>query len=274
MKGKELRLRRFFSRGKSVIVPLDHPVYFGPLDGVVNPVDLVRDVAATQADGVLLTLATLNRVAGSIGSLGTIARIDGTHTRLGSHLSEIDRFSSVELAVASGAEAAVLNVYVGVDNERELLRKLGNTAEDCERWGLPLVGEMIPVGALAGHYDPGAEKLSESELADQVALSARVGAELGADLIKTSYTGSRESFRRVVEGASVPVVVAGGPCGDSVGDLLRMVEDCVAAGAAGVCIGRNVWQRDNRREVLEAVCRIVHDGVSAENAFRAGEAAR
>lgn len=274
MKGKELRLRRFFNRGKCVIVPLDHPVYFGPLDGVINPTDLVRDVAATQADGVLLTLATLNRVAGSMGSLATIARIDGTHTRLGSHLSQIDRFSSVELAVASGAEAAVLNVYVGVDNECDLLRKLGTTAEDCERWGLPLVGEMIPAGALAGHYDPGAKKLSESELADQVALAARVGAELGADIIKTSYTGSAESFSRVVEGASVPVVVAGGPCGDSVMGLLRMTEESLAAGAAGVCIGRNVWQRDNRRAVLEAVCRIVHDGVSAENALGAREAVR
>lgn len=267
MKGKELRLRRLFGRGRCVIVPLDHPVYFGPLPGVANPVELVKDVASTPADGILLTLATLNRVADVVGGLGTIARIDGTHTRLGSHLVEIDRFSSVEMAVAAGADACVLNIYVGADNERDLLRKLGTTAEDCERWGLPLVGEMIPIGALAGHYGPTEERLSEAELADQVALSARVGAELGADLIKTSYTGSVDSFAQVVEGASVPVVVAGGPCGDSVGDLLRMVEDCIKAGAAGICIGRNVWQRANRCQVLRALSRIVHDGATAQDAL-------
>ncbi len=262
MKGKQIRLQRLFGRKKTVVVPMDHPVYFGPLPGIEDPRRLVRDVAATPADGVLLTLATLERVAGELGRLGTIARLDGTHTRLGSHLIEIDQVSSVEHAVACGADAGVLNVYVGAENERDLLRKLGTTAEACDRWGLPLIGEMIPIGALGTHYGA-KEKISEEVLADQTALAARVGAELGADLIKTNYTGSAESFRRVIEGASVPVIVAGGPSGKSVTDLLRMVEACVTAGAAGICIGRNVWGRPNRGEILKALCRIVHDGATA-----------
>ncbi|HOP79439.1 MAG TPA: fructose-bisphosphate aldolase [Armatimonadota bacterium] len=267
MKGKELRLRRFFSKGHTVIVPIDHPVYFGPLPGVADVKKIVSDIASTEADGTLLTLATMDRTVDEIGNLATIARIDGTHTKLGHNLEKIYQFSTVEHAVAAGADACILNVYVGTDNEDELLGKLGTVAEDCERWGLPLFSEMIPAGALRGHYDPTAEKLSEDELADQIALASRVGAELGADIIKTNYTGSPESFRRVVEGASVPVVVAGGPCGDSVAGLLKMVEDCVAAGAAGVCIGRNVWARENRVEVLNAICRIVHEGVAAEEAL-------
>jgi DhnA family fructose-bisphosphate aldolase class Ia len=264
MRGKELRLRRFFGKGHAVIVPMDHPVYFGPLPGVADAKQLVKDAASTAADGVLLTLASLNRVADEIGNLGTIARIDGTHSRLGHHLEKIYQFASVEHAVACGADACVLNIYVGADNEDELLHKLGTVGEDCDRWGMPLVGEMIPAAALAGHYGPTDKKLTEDELADQIALSARVGAELGADVIKCNYTGSPETFRRVVEGASVPVVVAGGPSGDSVADLLRMVEDCISAGAAGVCIGRNVWGRENRIDILNGICRIVHDGVSAE----------
>ncbi len=267
MKGKELRLRRFFGKGRAVIVPMDHPVYFGPLKGVDDPVKLVKDVASTEADGILLTLASLNKVVDVIGGLSTIARIDGTHTRLGSHLEKIYQVHSVEYAVAAGVDACVLNIYVGSDNEDELLHKLGTTGEECERWGLPLIGEMIPAAALKGHYGPTDQKLSEDELADQIALSARVGAELGADIIKLNYTGSPESFRRVVEGASVPVIVAGGPAGDSVADLLRMVEECISAGAAGVCIGRNVWARENRVEVLKAICNIVHNGVTAEEAL-------
>jgi len=263
-------MRRLMPKGRAVIVPLDHPVYFGPLPGVIDPGELVREVAATPADGLLLTLATLGRVADGLGQLATIARLDGTHTRLGSHLSQVDCISSVEMAMAAGADACALNVYVGVDNERELLHKLGTTAEACERWGLPLVGEMIPAAVLEGHYGA-AGQLDEAVLADQVALATRVGAELGADLIKTAYTGSAESFRRVVEGATVPVLVAGGPCGNSVPELLRTVEACMAAGAAGICFGRNVWQRPNRRQVLEALCRIVHQGASAEEVLREGE---
>jgi DhnA family fructose-bisphosphate aldolase class Ia len=259
-------MRRLLTNGKSVIVPMDHPVYFGPLPGISDAKGLIRDVASTPADGVLLTLATLARNTDVIGKLGTIARIDGTHTRLGSHLSEIDRFSSVEFAAASGADACVLNVYVGADNERELLHKLGTTAEDCHRWGMPLVGEMIAKGMLAGHYNPGAAKLTREEMTDQISLASRVGAELGADIIKTNYTGDRDSFSKVVQGATVPVLVAGGPCADTVEGLLGMVEDCVAAGAIGVCIGRNVWQRPNRKAIIAAICRIVHQGVNAKDA--------
>jgi len=123
---------------------------------------------------------------------------------------------------------------------------------------------MIPIGALQSHYNPAAGKLSLDELTDQIALASRVGAELGADLIKTSYTGTPDSFRKVVEAATVPVLVAGGPCGDSVKDLLIMAEECMEAGAAGVCFGRNVWQRANRRDVLDALCRIVHNGEPAK----------
>jgi fructose-bisphosphate aldolase/2-amino-3,7-dideoxy-D-threo-hept-6-ulosonate synthase len=268
MRGKELRLRRLFGKGKSAIVPMDHPVYFGPLPGIEDPVALVKDVASTDADGILLTIATMNKVVPVIGGLATIARLDGTHTRLGSHLIEIDRISSVEMAVAQGADACVLNIYVGADNERDLLRKLGNTAEECERWGLPLVGEMIPMAALAGHYGPTEKSLTEDELADQIALAARVGAEIGADVIKCNFTGSARTFKQVVKNATVPVIVAGGPGGDTVEGLLRLVGECMDAGAAGICFGRNVWKRPNRIEVVNAICSIVHCGTSVAEATK------
>ncbi|MFI5386059.1 MAG: class I fructose-bisphosphate aldolase [Fimbriimonadales bacterium] len=262
-----------FGKGKGVFLPMDHPVYFGPMPGIEDPVALVKDVASTPADGVLLTLATLNKVVDVIGNLAAIARIDGTHTKLGSNLVKIHQVHSVEMAVAQGADACILNIYVGAENEHDLLQKLGNVAEDCERWGMPLIGEMIPMAALAGHYGPTDKTLSEDEMADQVALAARVGAELGADVIKCNYTGSPESFRRVIQGATAPVIVAGGPGGDSVPGLLKIVEDCITAGAAGIIFGRNVWKRPNRVDVLNAICAIVHEGKSATEAIRCvGEA--
>lgn len=268
-KGKELRLRRILGTGpgKSVIIPMDHPVIFGAMPGVADARGLVQDAVKGNVDSVLLTLATLGRVADVMGHMGSIARIDGCSTKLGSHMTEVDRFHSVELAVAAGADACVLNIYVGVDNERDLLRKLGETAEACQKWGLPLVAEMIPGGVLGQHYGAGPTSLSEEEVTDQIALACRVGAEMGADVIKTAYSGSAESFKKVVDAAAIPVVVAGGPCGESVQDLMHMVEDCITAGAVGVCMGRNVWQRENRLELMKAIGRIVHDGVPADKAL-------
>lgn len=268
MSAKQLRMRRLFPKGRCVILPMDHPSFFGPMAGVEDPVGLVRDAAESPADGLLLTLATLRRVAGVIGHLGVVARLDGTATRLGSHLTRFQRFSSVEAALAAGADACVLNVYVGVENEDDLLRKLGETAEQCERWGMPLFAEMIPAAALAGHFGPSAKPPSEAELTEQVALAARVGAEHGADAIKTVYTGSAESFRQVTAAATVPVVIAGGPCADTPSGLLEMTEAGLEAGAMGVIYGRNVWQRPNRKEILRALCAVVHEGTSAEEAAK------
>lgn len=268
MHGKEFRLRRLFGKGKAVIVPMDHPVYFGPLPGIEDPRALIKDVASTDADGVLLTLATMDRAVDVMGRLGTIARLDGTHTRLGSHLVEIDCISSVEMAVSHGADACVLNIYVGADNERDLLRKLGNTAEACEKWGLPLIGEMIPMAALAGHYGPTEKSLSEDELAEQIALAARVGAEVGADVIKCNYSGSPKTFRQVVDHATVPIIVAGGPGGDTEEGLFKLVGECMASGAAGICFGRNVWKRKNRVNVIQGICSIVHGGGTPAEAMK------
>lgn len=267
MEGKTVRLRRLFGNGRSVIVPMDHSVYFGPIPGLIDPKELIRDVASTEADGILLSLPTMLRSAADLGRLGTVARLDGTHSRLGQNLHKTGCFASVEQAVAAGADCCVLNIFVGAPNEEEHLRKLGDTAEACARWGLPLMGEMIPITLLENHYGRTKEKPSPEKMAEDVATASRIGAEMGADVIKTNWTGTAESFRYVVETATVPVVVAGGPGGDDVPSLLRMVQECVDSGAAGVIIGRNLWQRPNRVDVLKAICRMVHQGASQSDVW-------
>jgi class I fructose-bisphosphate aldolase len=97
--------------------------------------------------------------------------------------------------------------------------------------------------------------------------AARLGAELGADLVKVSYTGSKESFRKVVEGCHVPVVIAGGPKMDSDSAVLRMVSDAIDAGAAGISIGRNVFQHRCPALMVSALSAIVHDRVPVDRAL-------
>jgi DhnA family fructose-bisphosphate aldolase class Ia len=101
---------------------------------------------------------------------------------------------------------------------------------------------------------------------ENVKHAARVGAELGADIVKAPYTGSIDSFRQVVQGCPVPVVIAGGEKMDSDEDIFKMVEGALSAGAAGVSIGRNAFQHKKPDKMIEALCKMVHKGAGVEDA--------
>lgn len=257
--GKALRLRRIFSKDKTVIIPIDHALYSEPTEGIEDLERLVSIISKTPADAILITPAMLMRVKNVIGSLATVVRIDGTHTRLGAHLEKIDLITSVEYALKVGADMVVINVFVGTENEDKLLRKLGQVATACFEWGLPLMAEMIPSYILNYHYAKGEKDYDRKKAADEIKLISRLGAELGADVIKTHYTGSVDTFREVVFTTPVPIVIAGGPKIQGDKDFLQLTKEAMEAGAKGICIGRNVWQRKNIRDMILTLCRIVHD---------------
>ena len=261
--GKELRLRRFFRKGRAVIVPMDHSLYHGPLGGLEDPSRLVEVISKTEVDGIIVSPGILDKVAGVAGDLAIILRIDGTHTKLGSHLERIDLITTVEHAVSVGADMVVVEAFCGADNEDELLQKLGFTATECFKWGLPLMGEMIPVSQLKDQF--GKEKASGHNINEDIKLSVRVGAEAGADVIKTRYSGTIEGFKEVTATATAPVVIAGGPKAENDSDFLHMIKDCIEAGAAGICMGRNIWGRKNPKGMLEALCAIVHEDAEVKS---------
>jgi fructose-bisphosphate aldolase/2-amino-3,7-dideoxy-D-threo-hept-6-ulosonate synthase len=97
--------------------------------------------------------------------------------------------------------------------------------------------------------------------------AARVGAELGADIVKTNYTGDPDSFKDVVKGCPVPVVVAGGPKMETEHDLLQMVFDSKQAGGSGVAIGRNVFQADDPTLLVENISKILHQGFTVDEIY-------
>ncbi len=101
-----------------------------------------------------------------------------------------------------------------------------------------------------------------------VSHAARLGAELGADIIKTNYTGDVESFKAVVECCLAPVVIAGGPKAKTALDTLEMTKEAMQAGAAGLSIGRNVFQHENPTAIAQALVAIVHEGASVEAASK------
>jgi len=102
---------------------------------------------------------------------------------------------------------------------------------------------------------------------DVVKHVARIGAELGADIIKTNYTGDPDSFREVVRGCPVPVVMAGGPKTNTDEEFCEMVYGCIQAGGAGVAAGRNVFQHEDPTSMVKVLCGIVHEGLDPKTSL-------
>jgi len=163
----------------------------------------------------------------------------------------------VEEAVKLGADAVSVHINLGAETDKEMLGQLGYISERCMEWQMPLVAMM---------YARGPKIKNEYDVA-YVKHAARVGAELGADIVKVPYTGSIESFTEVVQGCPVPVVIAGGEKMNSDEDIFKMVEDALKAGAKGVSIGRNAFQHKKPDKIVEALCKMVHNTAGVKDAI-------
>jgi len=165
---------------------------------------------------------------------------------------------SVDNAVRLGADAVSVHINVGAKQEAQMLSTLGKVACECDDYGMPLLAMMYPRGP----------NIKDSHAVDVVAHAARLGAELGADIIKTNYTGDVESFKDVVSSCPVPVIIAGGPKMETSRDVLQMVKDSITAGGAGFSIGRNVFQHEDPTKIVKALSAIVHKEASVNEALK------
>ncbi len=256
--GKKIRIERIINResGNTVIVPMDHGLSMGPIDGIVNLPETINAVAEGGANAVVVHKGIVPFGHRGYGrDVGLIVHLSGS-TSLAPDPNEKVLVCDVEEAIKLGADAVSIHINVGSDTEARQLEKLGRVSKVCMEWGMPLLAMMYPRGNGINQFD---EKT--------VALAARVGAELGADIVKTNFTGSIESFRRVTKGCPVPVVIAGGPKMKSEAEILKTVEMAIEAGARGVAIGRNVFQAPDPVKMTRAISMIVHENATAEQAI-------
>ena len=258
MVGKKIRLERIIDRnsGKTVIVPMDHGVTVGPIEGLADMRTTVSKIVAGGANAILMHKGMVT--AGHRGTgkdVGLIIHLSaGTSMSPDPNAKEL--VCSVEEAVKLGADAVSVHINLGAETDKEMLGQLGYVSERCLQWQMPLVAMM---------YTRGPKIKNEFDVAN-VKHAARVGAELGADIVKVPYTGSTESFQQVVQGCPVPVVIAGGEKMDSDEDIFKMVAEALKAGAAGLSIGRNAFQYEKPEKMVEALSKMVHEGTSAEEA--------
>jgi len=253
--GKEIRLKRIFNQNskKTIIVPMDHGVSVGPIPGLEKMRETIKKIARGGAEAILVHKGIAKNCFE--GETSLIIHLSGA--TVASEVNDKVLVASVEEAISLGADAVSVHVNIGAPTEPQMLSDLGQIAEICENWGMPLLAMMYPRGP----------RIDSEHNPKWVKMVARIGAELGADIVKTNYTGSVESFREVIEGCPVPVVIAGGPKVKSEEEFLEMVEKAMEAGAKGVSIGRNVFQAKDPEKMVKALAKIVHEGKSAKEAL-------
>lgn len=260
--GKQLRMRRIFRNGKALVLPFDHPIYFGPQPGNENPARLLALAREHGGTAVLVTAGALRTALDEVGDLGIIMRIDASLTHLSGPDTVMHLLHNAEEVATLGADMAVVNCYVGtgdIPTESALLKKLATVSAECERIGLPLCGEIIP---RVRYDDPSRMVPTSADLATAI----RIGLEYGCDAVKTVYNGDPEGYARAVASGHLPVIMAGGPKTSGELEFFKQVHEAMTHGASGVAIGRRVWGSQHPVATFKAIKAIVLDGASAEEA--------
>jgi len=257
MIGKEIRLERIMDRNtnRAVIIPMDHGFTMGQIEGLRNMTGIVSEVSEAGANAIVLHKGMVKGGHRKRGKdIGLIVHLSAS-TSLNPDPDDKVLVCTVEEAVALGADAVSIHINLGAPHESRMIESAGAVVRDCNRWGMPLLVMIYPRGEGIDPQSP-----------QSIGHCVRVAEELGADLIKTNYTGDPETFRQITAACSVPVMIAGGEKG---GDLetLTTIRDAIAAGAAGVCMGRNAFQREDPGRFIGSICRVVHEGADPADAL-------
>jgi DhnA family fructose-bisphosphate aldolase class Ia len=248
------RLNHIFrENGKTLIVAMDHAALFGTMGGLEEPGEVIRKVRNGGADAILTSYGVSKQFVKEIGDMGLILRVDGGLSALAQERGPLHLIYQVQDALRLGADAVGTMGMPGSRFEAQMLPYLSELIGQCAEWNMPVMAEMLP-----GGFENPKEFWTPKNIGD----ACRIGAELGVDFIKTTYTGDVDSFAKIVEQVYVPIVVLGGTKSDDPRDLLEPIHGAMQAGACGVACGRNIYQSEDPAKMVQAVAAIIHDGAT------------
>lgn len=253
--GKQVRLARITRRGRMLCIPMDHSLTVGPIAGLEDIEQTITQIARGGATSFLVQKGVIRSLSKPI-PIGMIIQLSAS-TTLGMAPNRKILISSVEESIRLGVDAISIHVNIGGKEEPEMLQQLGMVSDSCDEYQIPFIAMMYPRG----------ENIKDPSDPEVVAHVARIGAEAGADIVKTVYTGDPKTFHEVVRKCPVPVVLAGGSKVDSDLELLQMARDVMDAGAIGVTYGRNVFQHESPGLIVRALRRVVIDKATPEEAM-------
>jgi fructose-bisphosphate aldolase/2-amino-3,7-dideoxy-D-threo-hept-6-ulosonate synthase len=256
--GKDARLARIGTGGRYLVVPMDHGLTMGAVKGLKGIESTIDAITRGGADSVLTQKGEAPRVHPNKNDAGFIVHLNGS-TTIGPDENDKRMTGTVEDAIRAGADAVSLHLNVGSTYEPKQIEDLAEVTSEADRYGIPVLAMTYARGPDIDPADP--------DYNEAVGHAVRLGEELGADVVKTGYTGDAESFQHVVESTRLPVVIAGGSKGTDQ-ETLEMVRGAMDAGAAGVSMGRSIFQHDDPEAITQGVAAVIHDDASAEEAAR------
>jgi DhnA family fructose-bisphosphate aldolase class Ia len=235
--------------GRSLIVAMDHGMGGANYGGMSSPGKTLEEVIAAGADAILTTPGIADTYASRLQRVGLILTLD---------LATGHEESAVREALAVGADMGKFILTPWNPQIPDSIARTRHLAAVCHSYGLPLMVEPIPVSFTN----------TDAHTPEKIGQAARIACEVGADVVKMQYTGDPDSFRSALAPLFRPVVILGGPeRGDDYG-LLQAIREAVDAGAIGIAIGRNIWNRERPGDMVAAFNAIIHGGASADEAMR------
>ncbi len=251
--GKANRMSRLFGPdGNAFYLAVDHGYFQGPTTGLANVGRTISGISE-YADAIFVPRGSLRGTISPQIKQAVILRVSGGMSILSDDLSNEEVSVSMEEILRLNAAAVGYSVYIGSPHEHQTLMGLSRLVDECARYGIPVMA-VTAVG----------RELDQKQQTRFLALSSRICAEAGADVVKTYYC---ESFETIVESCPVPVVIAGGPRTESELEVFEFVYDGMQRGARGVNLGRNIWQNDCPQGMACGLQSIIHENASPAEAY-------
>jgi putative autoinducer-2 (AI-2) aldolase len=238
------------NNGKGVMLAVDHGYFLGPTESLEVPRKTIAPLVK-YCDSLMVTRGIVRTSVDPNFPVPLVLRVSGGTSIIGEDLSNEKITTSVKDAIRINATALAMSIFVGAKYEHNSLVSLGNLVNEAEEYGLPVLA-VTAVG-----------KELEKRDARYLSLSCRIAAEFGAHMVKTYYC---DNFEKVVSSCPVPVIIAGGPKIPE-RDALALTVNGIKAGAAGVDMGRNIWQSQYPIPMIRAVRAIVHSNYNLDQAY-------
>lgn len=252
--GHDARLDRISTDGRYVVIPMDHGITMGPVSGLKEIEETIDKVTRGGADAVLTQRGIAPRVHDNKNGAGYIVHVNGS-TEIGPDEDDKRMTATVEDAIRAGGDAVSFHINVGSEHEPGQISALAEITSTASTFGIPVLAMAYARGPGVAGDDP-----------EALGHAVRLAEELGADVVKTGYSGDGESFEHVTESTRLPVVIAGGSKGSD-RETVRMVRGAIDGGAAGVSMGRSIFQHEDPEAITRAVSGIVHEDYGVKEAL-------
>jgi len=232
------------------MLAIDHGYFMGPTTGLENPRESIVPLLP-YADSLMLTRGILQNSIPKRTNIPIVLRVSSGNSILNDDLSNEELCVSIEDAIRLNASAVAFSIYIGGEFEHQTITEFSKLVNQAHRYGIP----VLAVTAVGKDMNRDLRYLS---------LASRIAVELGAHIVKTYYC---EGFDKLIAACPVPVVIAGGKKIPEL-DALQLAHRAISDGAAGVDMGRNIFQADSPIDMLKTVRSVVVDGLNPDDAYK------